>query len=284
MQPKLVRTCPFILIEMVAMIRLITFFSVSVVLGYNSIHSQTGVIGDFYTVEKDFSNSSIDGYNVYVPTNHSKPLPIIVFLQGGLGVGGEVGAIFNWELPHYMKTRDSIVAPVDDYIFNKFIFLMPHISEGQFYDVGNAGALQSILIELGENYAVDTSRIYLTGLSRGGHGTWGLASQIPAAFAAIAPIAGAPHGVENYQNLASLPIFVSHNLRDNRVDYRGSDEAVKNIEQVTGRRFHRVDKLHLARHLSNDQILISTDSESHDAWTELYLSRKFYEWLLRFSK
>ena len=52
--------------------------------------------GKFYTIEKSYENSNVDGYNLYIPnscTNDSKAFPVIVFLQGGLGVGGSVDAI-----------------------------------------------------------------------------------------------------------------------------------------------------------------------------------------------
>ena len=117
----------------------------------------------------------------------------------------------------------------------------------------------------------------MTGLSRGGHGTWGLASQSPGYFAAVAPIAGAAHGVENSNNFGELPIFVSHNNQDNRVEYNEAAEAVRTIEQISWKDFQPVETLQITRHLTNDRIFLSTDSESHDAWTELYLSRKFYE-------
>ena len=47
-----------------------------------------------------------------------------------------------------------------------------------------------ILDDVQKNYPVDKSRIYLTGLSMGGYGSWDLAMRQPARFAAVVPICG----------------------------------------------------------------------------------------------
>ena len=47
-----------------------------------------------------------------------------------------------------------------------------------------------LLDEVLSSYSVDIDRVYLTGFSMGGYGTWGLAMAYPESFAAIAPICG----------------------------------------------------------------------------------------------
>lgn len=93
--------------------------------------------GKFYTVEKNYDSSNVDGYNLYIPnscTKDSKAFPVIVFLQGGLGVGGRVDAIFNWELPKELKATKKLGNELNELKLNTFIYVMPHISDGQFYE------------------------------------------------------------------------------------------------------------------------------------------------------
>lgn len=161
---------------------------------------------------------------------------------------------------------------------------MPHISTGQYYHADNANAIIEILDDVSEKYNVDESRIYLTGLSRGGHGTWGLACRINEKFAAIAPISGAPHGIDKYDGLLELPIWTSHNIDDDVVDYKGTLETVKEIERLSGKKFQWTGSISGVDYKSNDRIFISGKTGGHNAWDEIYNDPKFYKWLLRFHK
>ncbi|MEM9687652.1 MAG: hypothetical protein AAF934_12145 [Bacteroidota bacterium] len=243
--------------------------------------------GKFYTVNKNYDDSNLDGYNLYVPnscTNDSKAFPLIVFLQGGLGVGGKVDAIFNWELPKALKETKGLKNELDSLKLNTFIYVMPHISRGQFYT--NEEAIKNVIEEVSANYNVDTQRIYLTGLSRGGHGTWGLASRMSNTFAAIAPIAGASHGIQDYENLTGIPILTAHNIADKVVRYDRTKNTIESIEEKSNKRFHVAKTISEIDYENNDLIFISGEDEQkgHNAWTDVYNSTNFYKWLLRFDK
>lgn len=243
--------------------------------------------GTFFTMEKQYPDSQVDGYNMYVPnscTSGSEACPLIVFLQGGLGVGGKVEAIFNWELPKELKEARDPDSALGQLKLNTFVYVMPHISSGEFYN--NVEAIQAILDEVIETYNIDEQRVYLTGLSRGGHGTWGLASKIPERFAAIAPIAGAAYGVYDYEPLARLPIWVAHNTNDRAVDIYRSQNAIRKIENLSGEKFYRTQTVADADYMNHDRIFTSGENKTHDhdAWTEMYNEVNFYKWLLRFRK
>lgn len=68
-----------------------------------------------------------------------------------------------------------------------FILVSPQCPEGEEW---SADALGALLDELVERYEVDTRRIYVTGLSMGGYGTWELGITFPDRFAALVPICG----------------------------------------------------------------------------------------------
>ena len=68
-----------------------------------------------------------------------------------------------------------------------FIVVSPQCPEGRWWEPFELAAL---LDEIVEKYKVDQDRIYVTGLSMGGFGTWSLAAYQPKRFAAIVPICG----------------------------------------------------------------------------------------------
>lgn len=241
--------------------------------------------GKIYTIEKNYKSSNIDGYNLYIPnscTDDSKAFPVIVFLQGGLAVGGKVDIIFNWGLPKDLKETKELGSELNDLKLNTFIYVMPHISSGQFYE--NVDAIKEVINEVLDKYNMDENRIYLTGLSRGGHGSWGVASKMPEMFAAIAPVSGAAHGIDSYKNLNDIPIWTAHNIEDEIVDYNETENIVRKIEEISGKIFYKSKTISDVDYKNNDLIFTSGEGEEkgHNAWTEMYNSVNFYKWLLRF--
>ncbi len=87
----------------------------------------------------------------------------------------------------------------------------------------------ALLDEIEANYRVDKNRIYVTGLSMGGHGTWTLALAEPNRFAAIAPVCGWSHPVE-FQKIANIPIWIFHGAKDFVVPVSASEQMVENIK------------------------------------------------------
>jgi predicted peptidase len=242
--------------------------------------------GNFFTVEKVYINSTVDGYNIYIPkscTPDSKKFPVIVFLQGGLGVGGRVDVIYNWELPKTLLEIRDFNSELNKLRLNTFVIIMPHLSDGQFYDKGNDSAMSAIIKEVSDKYNVDIKRIYLTGISRGGHGAWGLACRMPGKFAAIAPISGNAEGINDYGALKDIPIWTSHNVADDVVNYSSTFEIVYRIEQLSDEKFLRANRVSDVAFDTNDRIFISGKNKSHDAWTALYDNPGFYKWLLKYS-
>ena len=72
-----------------------------------------------------------------------------------------------------------------------FILVSPQCPSSQWWTWPQLSAtLSNLLDEVESKYAVDPERIYVTGLSMGGYGTWSLAMAYPQRFAAIVPISG----------------------------------------------------------------------------------------------
>ena len=112
----------------------------------------------------------------------------------------------------------------------------------------------------------DEERVYLTGLSMGGFGTWAWAARSPEKFAAIVPICGGGKSLMA-KALVKTPVWAFHGEKDRVVPRRLSSDMVEAVNQEGG----------------NAKLTIYEDLE-HDSWTQTYERRDVYEWLLKHSK
>ena len=108
---------------------------------------------------------------------------------------------------------------------------------------------------------VDPARIYLTGLSMGGFGTWDLAARMPNRFAAILPICGG--GDDDVAGrIAALPIWCFHGDADTAVPVERSRSMIAAVKAAGGR-----------------PIYSELAGEGHDSWTPAYRDRFVLDWL-----
>jgi len=127
--------------------------------------------------------------------------------------------------------------------------------------------LMSLLNSVTAQYQVDRRRIYLTGLSMGGRGTWALAIKNPEVFAALVPICGRVPDVDQFlvkvEALKDVPIWVFHGAKDSRVPVQNSDSIVAVLRSVQG----------------NVSYTVYPDAD-HDSWTETYNDPEVNRWML----
>lgn len=121
--------------------------------------------------------------------------------------------------------------------------------------------LKELVDEMVENAGIDTDRIYITGLSMGGYGTWDAIARYPNFFAAAAPICGGgdPKTVDRFRN---LPIWCFHGAKDPVVKVIRSQEMIDAIKKAGG----------------NPRYTEYPDLQ-HDSWTVTYKNPEFYTWL-----
>lgn len=127
----------------------------------------------------------------------------------------------------------------------------------------NTDMVAALIDDLCRSYRVDEDRIYLTGLSMGGFGTWALAASRPERFAAIAPICGGGNPADAVK-LRGLPIWVFHGAKDAVVPLDASRAMVAALEALG----------------QTDTVRFTVYPEvGHDSWTATYDDPAFYEWL-----
>lgn len=177
--------------------------------------------------------------------------PLLIFLHGSGERGDDVAKV-KVHGPPKIADRDPAFP---------FILVSPLLGTDQDWDIDR---LERLLAHVERSYRVDRSRIYLTGLSRGGHASWRWAIAQPRRFAAVAPVAGRGNPGEACR-LMDLPIWAFHGDRDDVVMPEGSFAMARAIRACAGRKA---------------RLTIYPDL-GHNAWDPAYDDPKLYEWLLQ---
>jgi len=111
--------------------------------------------------------------------------------------------------------------------------------------------------------SVDADRVYVTGLSMGGYGTWRLAATYPDRFAAAVPICGGGDPATMAKPLSKVPIWAFHGAKDTTVPVSESQTMVDAVRREHG----------------DVQLTVYPDVE-HNSWAPTYDNPKVYDWLL----
>ena len=183
--------------------------------------------------------------------NSEQRWPLMLFLHGG-GESGESLAKVKTHGPPKLIAQNERAFPC--------IVVSPQ-SPGRGW---NPDYLAALLDDICATYRVDPERIYLTGLSMGGYGTWMLAAAQPDRFAAIVPICGGGNPADAGK-LKGLPIWVFHGADDKTVKLENSEKMVDALKAV-----------------GSDVKFTIYPGVGHDSWTETYANPELYDWL--FSK
>jgi len=192
-------------------------------------------------------------YLLYLPDddeNSENHWPLILFLHGAGERGDDLSRVKSHGPPRLVNEGRSL----------PFIIVSPQCPENQRWEPEK---LKLLLDQIITNYRVDQSRIYLTGLSMGGFGTWAMAAEYPNQFAAIAPVCGGGNPAAA-KKLSHIPAWVFHGAKDDLVPIKKSEEMVNALKREDG----------------NVRFTVYPDA-GHDSWTETYNNKELYNWLLK---
>lgn len=207
--------------------------------------------------EKEITKKASMEYLLYLPDNYSEKedWPLMLFLHGAGERGDDLNKVKVHGPPKLVENGKQF----------PFILISPQCPKDNWWPKLTT-ELNYLLDDIVKKYGVDESRIYVTGLSMGGYGTWALASEFPEKFAAIAPVCG---GGEPYfaWRMRDIPTWVFHGAKDPVVPLAKSEEMVKAMKKAG----------------ANIKFTVYPEAE-HDAWTETYDNPQLYNWFLEFRR
>jgi predicted peptidase len=185
------------------------------------------------------SNQNTLPYRLLKPVNPGakEVFPLVVFLHGA----GERGNDNEAQIKHI---SDLFLDPKYRGKYPCYV-LAPQCAKGQLWAEHNKdGSMKAgptptmeLVIELIEKvskeYAVDQNRIYITGVSMGGFGTWDLMARFPDKFAAAVPICGGGDG-RTAEKIKHIPVWAFHGAKDDVVSPKRSRSMIKSLQSAGG--------------------------------------------------
>ena len=198
------------------------------------------------------------GYDfwVYTPTDYYYSLettPVVMFLHGASLCSNDMN-------------RSRRYGPLDAIVRGRQIdalVIVPQNPGGAW----NPDKLNDILEWTKKNYAMDSTRVYVLGMSLGGYGTMDFAAAYPDKIAAAMALCGGC-SAKDKSGLGRLPLWIIHGTGDRAVPVKQSQTVVKQLQDTNNDKRLRFDWLRGA---------------SHGALARILYMRKTYEWLFSHS-
>jgi predicted esterase len=193
------------------------------------------------------------GYLLYLPDGYgqdsTRVWPLLLFLHGSGESGHDLERVKRNGPPKLLAQGKKF----------PFIVVSPQADESSGWETE---ALYHLLKAIEEKYHVDKKRIWLSGLSMGGYGTWSLAIKHPEEFAAIVPISGGGDTAEIWK-LRYTPVWCFHGALDNTVPIKEDQNMINGLKKYN----------------PSVRFTIYPDA-GHDAWSRTYDNDSLYQWLL----
>jgi len=194
-------------------------------------------------------------YWLYLPTDYKaddeKKWPLLLFLHGAGERGDDLNVVKKHGPPKLIEEGKSL----------PMIVVSPQCPKDQRW---NATELAKLVDELANTHRVDRARLYVTGLSMGGAGTWSLLTERPGTFAAAIPICGRVDA-DAAAKLTDTPIWVVVGAKDRPELVESNRQAVEAIEKAGGKKMKST---------------VYPDA-GHDSWTATYSNPEYFEWMLK---
>ncbi|HNX66861.1 MAG TPA: hypothetical protein PKH02_08260 [Bacteroidales bacterium] len=215
-----------------------------------------------------YSGKSRLNYVVTFPHDYdtdSSSYPLILFLHSQAERGDDINLLIDNE-----SRGSDLLTPValKDKDF-PFITISPLCPKHWGWPVID-WRLNRLLREVTKKYRINTSKIYLTGVSMGGMGTWSLAMGYPHWFAAIAPISGGimfPMTVMKPRSIKNIPVWAFHDRYDTTIPIRFEENKVNRLIHAGGNVKYTV-----------------TETGRHEIWTDIFDKPDLFNWFLEYEK
>ena len=202
-------------------------------------------------------------YLIHLPpgyTDFGNSRPLIVFLHGAGETNKGLDALKHCDLWHFARGH---VATKDF----PFIVVSPTTPKHGWEPQRVKNFVEQFVQDHSRRYRIDPDRVYLTGFSMGGFGTFRTACAHPEVFAAIVPIAGGGEP-EQAERLKTVPTWAFHGDKDDVVPYECSANMIDRVQKLG----------------HNDANLTTEYGAGHGIAAQVYRNPELYQWMLTHKK
>lgn len=196
-------------------------------------------------------------YLLYLPKEYSKcekKFPLIIYLGGGSQNGNDLSKLKSYGIPYYIEQGHEY----------ECIIASPQCPTAKYWTSENW--FDSLFEKLTTDYRIDISRVYVTGISNGGYGTWQIAMDYPDKFAAIAPLCGGVNDseIEKISLLKNLPVWAFHGTADDMISINETERVVSILEPYGNVKFTRLlNEGHGIQYLYEDNAILEWLLQHH---------------------
>ncbi len=192
------------------------------------------------------------GYWLFLPKSYDqkKSWPLMLFLHGAGERGSNLNQVKKWGPPKRVGSKKDF----------PFVVISPQCPKNKRWDLEQ---LHSLIEHIATSHKIERSRIYCTGLSMGGYGTWAMIAKYPKLFAAAIPVCGGGDP-STAKKITEIPIWAFHGGADRVVPASRSQSMVNAIKGAGGTKAK----------------LTIYPGVNHNSWSKTYANEKAYEWLL----
>ncbi|MBI2501771.1 MAG: prolyl oligopeptidase family serine peptidase [Candidatus Latescibacteria bacterium] len=197
-------------------------------------------------------------YLLFVPKGYGqdskKKWPLVLFLHGAGERGDSLDLVKVHGIPKIVEEQPDFPA----------IAISPQCPQDGWWGAElQLDALEGLLDQVIRKYRVDPDRVYLTGLSMGGYGTWALALRQPKRFAALVPICGGGDSTRA-SLLKDVPVWIFHGAKDDTVPPEESQKMYEALKVCGG----------------NVRFTLYPEAD-HLSWVPAYADPALYDWLFQ---
>ena len=182
------------------------------------------------------------------------PSPLLVFLHGRSLSGSDLTLVKKYGVLHEMEKKGRFVP---GYVVG------PQAKKGESWNPDKILDLVEYMIR---NYNIDSSRIYVAGMSLGGYGTLHFAGKYPKKVAAAVALCGGGDPRDGCR-LAEVPLWIEHGDQDEAVPVNESIKVANAIKACNG---------------GKNLKFIIDQGANHGALEKVFRSDEFYSWLFSF--
>ena len=205
-------------------------------------------------------------YRLFIPKAYDTggPFPMVMYLHGGGGAGadnvkqisgGNTNGTHIWTTPENQAKHPSFVVAPQLPGSNRWNNPDP-VSLSKYAQLAT-----ELVRTLRQEFNIDPARIYLTGQSRGGWGTWDIITKRPDLFAAAIPLCGGGNP-SAAAAIRDLPIWAFHGARDSTVPVERSREMVEALQQFGSK----------VKYTEYPEV-------AHAVWEKAYFELELIDWL-----